>query len=130
MKKHDIKVLFIMILVLTLVWGTVTVFFVSSSDKIQYYLDEYDIENVSVLDVAEVNLGIKKCVKIGQTDKSDIVLSRTLLFEPEIMFGYRYTDRLGNMSVYKDLYGNAFSVVASDDWCPYFRVYYVSKGVI
>ncbi len=101
MKKHDIKVLISMILVLTLVWGTVTVFFVSSSDKIQYYLDEYDI-----------------------------VLSRTLLFEPEIMFGYRYTDRLGTMSVYKDLYGNTFSVVASDDWCPYFRVYYVSKGVI
>lgn len=130
MKKHDVKILALMTVVIVIVWGCVCLFFAESSDKIEYYLDEYDIENVTVTDVALVDLHLRKYIKIGETEKSDIVLSRTFLFERELMLGYSFSDRLGTGYVFKDRHDNVYTVTGTDDWCPYFRVYYVSKGVI
>ncbi len=130
MKKKIVKAMIVLLSVIAVIWIAFVVFLAASADKINYYLDEYDIDNATAADVVKVNLHLCRCVKIGETEKSDIVLSRTFLFEPEIMFGYKYTDRLGSTRVYKDKNGSTFSVTATDDWCPYFRVYSITKGII
>ena len=130
MKKKFFKAMIVLLTVIAAVWIAFAVFLAASAEKISYYLDEYDIDNVTSADVVKVNLHLCRYVKIGETEKSDIVLSRSFLFEPEIMLGYEYTDRLGSTRVYKDKNGSTFSVTATDDWCPYFRVYSITKGIV
>ena len=101
----------------------------SNKDTINGYLDEYETGTATFEDVRAVNLFWKDYVKIGETEKSDIVLSRSYwLFGLTIMRGCKKTDRMGNMFCYEGRHGETLTVVQTDEWCPFFRVYYVSKA--
>ena len=107
------------------------VWITQNKDEINKYLDEYETGTATYEDVRAVNLFLKDYVKIGETEKSDLVLSRSIwFFGATMMFGYKKVDRLGSGYVYKDKNNNTYSVIETNEWCPFFRVYSVSKGVI
>ena len=100
-------------------------------EKINEYLEEYDTGTATYEDVRDVNLHIKDYVRIGETQTSDRVLSTEYWnFDAAIMSGFERTERLGNTFVYRDKSGNTYAVTQTDDWCPFFRVYTVTKGVL
>lgn len=98
---------------------------------INKYLEEYNIDSATYEDVRAVNLHFKDYVKIGETENSDLVLSRSYwFFGITLMSRYKKVDRMGNAFIYKDSDDNRYVVVQTNDWCHFFRVYSVTKGVI
>lgn len=135
MKKKIIKIITIALSVLLIVFciGEVAIYsnVTHNKDEINKYLDKYDTGTATFEDVRAVNLHMKNYVKIGETETADIVLSRSYwFFGFTLMNGYKKIDRLGSTFVYEDKKGNHYAVTETDDWCRYFRVYSVSKGVI
>ncbi len=100
-------------------------------NKINGYLDKYDTGTATFGDVAAVNLYLKDYVKIGETENSDLVLSRSWwFFGLTVMKNYKKVDQLGTAFIYEDKDNNTYYVIETDEWCHFFRVYSVSKGVI
>ena len=135
MKKKIIKIAKIVLSVFLIVFciGEIAIYstITHNKDKINEYLDEYDTGTATFQDVMAVNLHLKDYLKIGETEASDIVLSRSWwFFGITLMSRYKKTDRLGSTFVYEDKKGNHYAVTETDDWRRYFRVYSVSKGVI
>lgn len=135
MKKEIIKrvVVVVSVLLITACIGEIGIFvwIMRNEDTINKYLEEYNTGSATYEDVRAVNLHFKDYVKIGETENSDLVLSRSYwLFGITLMSRYKKVDRMGNAFVYKDSDDNSYVVVQTDDWCHFFRVYSVTKGVI
>lgn len=104
---------------------------VFSAVMINRYLEEYDTGSATFRDVVEVNLDIKDYVKIGESENYDYVLAKgSWSFKSSVMKDYDNTDRLGSAFLFEDKENNPYWVIQTDDWCFFFRVYYISKGVI
>lgn len=135
MKKKIIKTVKVVLAVFLIVacLGEVGIYarVMRNKDIINEYLDEYNTGTATFDDVKAVNLHLKDYVKIGETETSDLVLSRSYwFFGITLMSGYKKSKRFGNIFTYRDKNNNSYSVTATDEWCPFFRVYSVSKGII
>ena len=102
-----------------------------SAVMINRYLDEYDTGSATLHDVVEVNLNIKDYVKVRESEEFDYVLARSgQSFKDTVMKDFDNTDRLGSAFLFKDKEDNPYWVIQTDDWCFFFRVYGITKGVI
>ena len=102
-----------------------------SAIMINRYLDEYDTGSATFRDVVEVNLNIKDYVKVHESEEFDYVLARSgWSFKDTVMKDFDNTDRLGSAFLFEDKEDNPYWVIETDDWCFFFRVYGITKGVI
>ncbi|MBQ3692039.1 MAG: hypothetical protein II931_01770, partial [Clostridia bacterium] len=121
-KKFKPVIIAAVTLLIVIALGEAGMFFALMKNKTQIssWLEEYDTGTATFEDVAAVNLFFKDYVKVGETEKNDRVISRSLwFFSFTVMGKYKKVDRLGSAYVFSDKDNNVYTVVATDEWCPF-----------
>ena len=129
--KRVKRALLICLTAVLVIEALIFVMLLYSKSEIEEYLEVYDTGTATYEDIMMVDLNLKDYVRIGGNETYDYVLSRSYwLFDATVMADYKRVDRMGSAFIYEGSGGKTYVLIETDDWCRYFRVYSISKGVL